>query len=239
MTVETVTVTWTEQDIGQAGLNGTVRIVPSGIFTIGGVDYNPVPKIYPITSSTGHTDPPILALDNPGLIPALPNCYYTISTLIPGLPAEPFTAQVLFANGASQTLAFLRGQQVFPVAPPSGPFMPLGGGQFAGGVSPGGGSLTDAATLTIDATAGNDFTVLLTQNTLLATPLNPVDKQRILIQAVQGGPGGWLLSYSAAFAFLTNPGAPVPLLGTAPGARNYLLFRYDAGLEQWVLLAFL
>lgn len=236
MPIETVTVVWTEEDIGQAGLNGSVRFVLSSAVSLGPVTYEPVPRIYPITNSAGQTTPAILANDTPGLQP--PGSFYTISVLIPGMPPRVIFANVDLANGASQTLSELAQQHLEPTPDYQG-YMPLSGAPFLGATAPAGGPLNDTSTVTIDASTGNDFTIPLTQNTLLATPLFPVDRQKILIQTVMGSPGGFVLSYSAGWLFLPNPDAPVPLLETAPGSRNYLLFRYDAGLAQWVLLAFL
>lgn len=234
MAAELVTITWTEQDIGQAGLNGSVKIVLSGEVFLGPVSYEPLPKIYQILNSAGQTTPPILANDTPGLQPN--NSYYTISVLIPGLPPRTFSAFVNFANGPTQTLTSLT-----PIVPAAnyGAYMPLTGASFTGGVGPAVKTLSDAATVTIDAALVNEVTIPLTQNTLLVTPLNPKPAQKLVVKTVMGSPGSFVLSYSAAFAFLSNPGAPVPVLGTAPGSRNYLLFDYDAGLAQWVLLAFL
>lgn len=239
MAAEFVTITWTELDVGGGGLNGVVRFTPNTTWTIGPDSYEPAPRQFPVIDSAGQSVP-LLACDSPGLSPAPPLAWYQVTVAIDGIPRRTFSSFINEANGASQTLAFLEDQQIFTTpTPPLGPYMPLAGGAYAGGVAPGGGSLADTATVTIDAAGGNDFTVTLTRSTLLATPLNPRDKQKLLIQTIQGGPGGWVLSYSAGWLFLPNPGAPSPVLGTAPGTRNYLLFRYDAGLAQWVLLAFL
>ena len=240
MPLSVVTVTGTYTDGEGTPLTGTVRFTPNTMLTDTANDQvvGAVPVIVTLDSA-GHFSVPLYATDNVSLSPA--GWAWQVTEMLAETPKRTWVTRtwvtfIAFADGATQALGSLQPASSDPALVS---YMPLGGGGFTGGVGPGGGTLTDGATVTIDASAGNDFTVTLTQNTLLATPLHPRDRQKILIQAVQGGSGSFVLSYSAAFAFLANPDAPSPVLGTAPGTRNYLLFRFDAGLGQWVLLSFL
>jgi len=240
MSLTTVTVTGTYTDGEGTPLTGTVRFTPNATLTDTTDDQviSPVPVIVTLDSA-GHFSVPLYATDNPDLSPS--GWAWQVTEMIAETPKRTWVTRtwstfIAHADGATQALGSL---QPATGGPALASYMPLAGGRFTGGVGPGGGTVADAATVTLDASAGNDFTVTLTQNTLLATPLHPVDRQKILIQVIQGGGGGFVLSYSAAFAFLPNSDAPSPVLATAPGSRNYLLFRFDAALGQWVLLAFL
>jgi hypothetical protein len=115
MSISTVTVTWTEQDIGQAPLGGNITFAlnePVSDAT-SGIDYRPVPKTYFFTSATGESDP-LIANDDVTLQPA--GSYYTITVAITGQAPYTFTSQILFANGASQTLAYLQANAAVPAA---------------------------------------------------------------------------------------------------------------------------
>lgn len=235
MAVTLVTITWDELDIGSAGVSGSVRFTLSQALedTTTGAIYEPGARSFPIVNGVGQSVP-LVPNDSDELTPD--DTYYTIIIAVSGQPPRSMLKLINADLGTTQALGELPAAVPLADAPLA---MPLAGGQFTGGVGPGLRTLTGAATVTIDAALANDVTLTLTQNTLLATPLNPKPGQRLLVQAIQGGGGGWVLSYSAGFAFLPNPDAPSPVLGTAPGSRNYLLFRYDAGLAQWVLLSFL
>jgi hypothetical protein len=240
MTLSKVTVTATYTDGEGVPLTGTVKFTPTAALT-DTTDDQVIGRV-PVTvtlDSAGHFSAALYATDNSALSPA--GWAWQVTELLSEAPhrtwvTRTWTTFVAFSDGATQTLGSLMPATDDPAFTA---YMPVTGGQFTGGIGPGGGTLTDGATVTIDAAAGNDFTLTLTQNTLLATPLNPRDRQKILVQVIQGGGGGFVLSYSGGFAFLPNSDAPSPVLATSPGSRNYLLFRYDAGLGQWVLLAFL
>lgn len=92
-------------------------------------------------------------------------------------------------------------------------------------------TLTDQATVAIDAALGNVFRVTLGDNRALGEPTNPVDGQVIQVIVVQDGTGGRTLSYNAVFKFTTD--IPSPTLSTAANAIDMLAFRYLSTNSKW------
>lgn len=90
--------------------------------------------------------------------------------------------------------------------------------------------LTDAATLALDASLGDNWRVTLGGNRTLANPTNPIDGQVINLRIAQDGTGGRTLSYGSAFKF---PGGVAPVLSTAANARDFLSAQYDATNGTW------
>jgi hypothetical protein len=97
-------------------------------------------------------------------------------------------------------------------------------------------TLADAATITFDASQGNDFRVTIAGNRTLATPINPTDGQKIVVQVTQGSGGSFTLSYGSGFEFSTA--LPQPTLSTAAGDTDLLAFVYNAAKTRWLLAAF-
>lgn len=85
-------------------------------------------------------------------------------------------------------------------------------------------TLTDAATITTDATLGLHFRVTLGGNRTLANPTGLVDGQRITYEIVQDGTGSRTLSYGSMFNFGTD--VPSPTLSTTAGTRDYITAIY-------------
>src|SRR5690242_9351887 len=54
-----------------------------------------------------------------------------------------------------------------------------------GAVAPAVVNLTDAATIAVDASTGNDFRVTIAGNRTIGTPANPVNGQQIIFQVTQ------------------------------------------------------
>jgi hypothetical protein len=109
--------------------------------------------------------------------------------------------------------------------------MPKAGGTFTGAVVPASVALTDAATISLDASQANIFTVTLTGNHTLGIPANPTAHQVIIFEVTQDATGSRTLSYSSAYAF--TAGAPAPILSTTAGATDYLLFIYSGTAGKW------
>lgn len=97
-------------------------------------------------------------------------------------------------------------------------------------------ALTDAATITVDASLGNSFTVTLGGNRTLGNPANPVDGQQINLAVTQDATGSRTLAYGTAYAFSTS--LPSPTLSTGAGATDYLAFIYSAIASKWRLTSF-
>jgi len=110
------------------------------------------------------------------------------------------------------------------------------GATFTGYVAPAVVTLTDAASIAVNAALGNDFRVTIAGNRTLANPSSPVDGQRIIFQITQDATGSRTLSYGNAYTFST--GLPQPTLSTTANMTDLLGFIYNAALSQWLLVAF-
>jgi hypothetical protein len=97
-------------------------------------------------------------------------------------------------------------------------------------------NLTDAATIAVDASQGNDYRLTIAGDRTLATPSNPTDGQKVIIQVTQGSGGGFTLSYGSGYEF--SAALPQPPLSTAAGDTDLLAFVYNAAKSRWLLAAF-
>ena len=91
--------------------------------------------------------------------------------------------------------------------------------------------LTDAATIAVDASLGNLFTVTLGGNRTLGAPTNPKLGQMIVFRITQDGTGGRTLAYNAIYRFSTD--IPSPTLSTGIGKTDYLGFIYNLAANKW------
>lgn len=111
----------------------------------------------------------------------------------------------------------------------------LAGAEFTGYVAPSVVALSYASTITITATAGNDFRVTLTGNPTFAAPVSPTDGQTIQIWLTQGGTGtpAYTVTWNSAFSFGS---ASPPVLSTAAGETDILGFTYNQATNVWRFL---
>lgn len=91
-----------------------------------------------------------------------------------------------------------------------------GGDTMTGHLAPAVVALTDAATITLNASAGNDFRVTLAGSRTMAAPANLADGQTFTITITQDATGGRLITWDAAYKF-GAAGAPT-LTATANGS---------------------
>lgn len=106
----------------------------------------------------------------------------------------------------------------------------------SGAVAPVVVALTDAATISVDASAGNDFRVTIAGNRTLGNPTNPVDGQQVIFQVTQGSGGSYALAFGSAYEFSTS--IPQPTLSTTAGHTDLLGFIYNAAMGTWLLAAY-
>lgn len=85
-------------------------------------------------------------------------------------------------------------------------------------------TLTDAASISWDASANQVTSVTLTDNRTLAAPTNLVDGGVYTIMVIQDGTGSRTLSYNAVFKFA---GGTAPTLTTDASAKDILVFYSD------------
>jgi hypothetical protein len=97
-------------------------------------------------------------------------------------------------------------------------------------------ALTDAPTIAVDASQGNDFRVTLGASRTMGNPVNPADGQQVIFQITQGSGGSAAVTWGTGYEFST--GLPQPTLSTAAGETDLLGFIYDAHRQTWLLAAF-
>jgi hypothetical protein len=105
-----------------------------------------------------------------------------------------------------------------------------------GAVAPTVVNLTDAATIAVDASLGNDFRVSITGNRTMGNPANPANGQQIIFQVTQGAAGSFTLTWGSSYEFSAD--LPQPSLSTSPGQTDLLGFIYNAASGTWLLAAF-
>jgi hypothetical protein len=91
-------------------------------------------------------------------------------------------------------------------------------------------TVTDAASVAINADLGNNFIVTLSANRTVANPTNPRDGQELNFLIVQDATGGRTLTWSSAWEFLS--GAAPTLTATANGA-DLVKAIYNSALAKW------
>lgn len=97
--------------------------------------------------------------------------------------------------------------------------------------------LTDAPTIAVNASLGNDFRVTLNGNRTMGNPSNPVNGEQILFQITQGAGGSFTIAWGGAYDF--SGALPQPTLSTAAGQTDLLGFIYNAARSSWLLAAYL
>ena len=96
--------------------------------------------------------------------------------------------------------------------------------------------LTDAATIAVDASLGNDFRVTIGGNRTMGNPSNPANGQQIIFQVTQGAGGPSTITWDSGYEF--SAGLPQPILSTKAGQTDLLGFIYNAAKGKWLLAAF-
>ena len=105
-----------------------------------------------------------------------------------------------------------------------------------GAIAPAVVNLTDAATIAVDASAGNDFRVTIAGNRTMGNPANPANGQQIIFQVTQGPGGSFTLNWGSSYEFSTD--LPQPSLSATAGQTDLLGFIYNAAKGNWLLAAF-
>jgi len=106
-----------------------------------------------------------------------------------------------------------------------------------GAVAPAVVHLTDAATIAVDASAGNDFRVTIAGNRTMGTPSNPSNGQQIIFQITQGTGAPFTITWASGYEF--SAALPQPALSSSAGKTDLLGFVYNATTGTWLLAAFL
>lgn len=93
-------------------------------------------------------------------------------------------------------------------------------------------TLTDAATIAVDASLGSHFRVTLGGNRTLGVPTNPTDGQRILVEASQDATGNRILTPDPA-AFVFGATVTTFIQTTNASARDYFTAVYNSARAKW------
>jgi len=105
-----------------------------------------------------------------------------------------------------------------------------------GAVAPAVVFLTDAATIAVDASLGNDYRLTIATSRTMGNPSNAADGQQLIFQITQGSSGSAAITWGSGYEFST--GLPQPALSTAAGKTDVLGFIYNATKGKWLLAAF-
>ncbi len=102
--------------------------------------------------------------------------------------------------------------------------------------------LTDASTVTLDASAGSHFRLTATSGVgssrTLGVPTNAADGMRILIEYVQDGTGSRALTLSSATGgFVMDPAIGSYTATTTASKRDFLGCLYSSALSKWIVMA--
>lgn len=117
-----------------------------------------------------------------------------------------------------------------------GRYAQLAGAAMTGYLAPAVVTLTDAATIAVDVSQGNDLRVTLGGNRTMGNPVNSIDGQRILFQVTQDATGSRTLSWGANYEFASSLAAPV--LSTAASKTDLIGFVYNAAKSRWLMLGY-
>ena len=112
----------------------------------------------------------------------------------------------------------------------------IAGDTFTGKVVPSVVALTDAATITVDASLGNQFTVTLGGNRTLANPTNASNGQLMLFRIKQDATGGRTLTLGSNYVLGASINSTA--LTATPNIVDYMLVTYDSVRGKFDVLAF-
>ena len=110
------------------------------------------------------------------------------------------------------------------------------GDAFSGAVIPSVVTLTDAATIAVNATLGNQFTCTITASRTLGNPTGGVEGQLLMFIIRQDGVGGWTLTADTKFRF----NSVIPSLAGISIVANktsYIGCRYHAADDKYDVIS--
>lgn len=178
-----------------------------------------------------------------------------IASLHPATAAVGLNGQKVtsLANGAASTDAVAFGQLGTAAFQASGAFDASGaaaaaqaasvakaGDTMAGKLAPKVVILTDAATIAVNASAGNEQRVTLGGNRTMGAPSGPADGQVITFELVQDATGSRTVTWTGGTGGYDFGSGSAPTLSTAAHAVDMAAFRYSAvaaaGAGAWCYL---
>lgn len=115
----------------------------------------------------------------------------------------------------------------------------LSGGTMTGAFIESVVTLTDAATIVVDATLGNIFKVTLGGNRTLGNPTGVVDGQKMVFRIRQDATGSRTLAYDTKFRFGTVLTLAAATLSTTAAKTDYIGVIYHATDDKFDVVAFM
>lgn len=110
-----------------------------------------------------------------------------------------------------------------------------GGGTMGAELSPKAVTLTDAATVAVNASLGNEYDLTLGGNRTIGVPSNPVNGQSIRMRVRQPASGGpFTVTWSSGVGGYSFGASSAPTLSTAASACDLIAFDYDSVKQQWM-----
>ena len=96
-------------------------------------------------------------------------------------------------------------------------------------------TLTDGASVALDASLGTVFTLTSTTSPTIAAPTNPTADQKIMIRYKNNQGGSVTLGLNSAFTFGSDIGA---LTATPNGTTDYIGCIYNSATSKWNVIAY-
>lgn len=120
----------------------------------------------------------------------------------------------------------------------TGPTGPQGpdGGVMDSFLAPKTATLTDGATVNIDASLGNHFFWTIGGNRAVAVPTNPTSAQPISIDITQGTGGSFVPTWATGTDGFSFGDLGEPDLSTTEGDMDTISFRYSLAKRRWIYL---
>jgi hypothetical protein len=116
-----------------------------------------------------------------------------------------------------------------------GTWVKIRGGTAPAATAPAVVALTDAATILVDASLGNDLRVTLGGNRTIGAPSNPADGQRIVFHLTQDGTGSRTVTWtSTAGGYSFGSTGTAPILTTTAGKTDLVGFIYNTTIGKWL-----
>lgn len=103
-----------------------------------------------------------------------------------------------------------------------------GGATFPAKVAPHVVTLTDVATILVDASLGNELRVTLGGNRTMGAPSNATDGQTVTFEVAQDGSGSRTVTWTGGAGGYSFGAGSAPTLSTAAHAVDLVAFRYSA-----------
>ena len=99
-------------------------------------------------------------------------------------------------------------------------------------------TLTDSATINVDAATSNKFHVTLGGNRTIANPTNAVDGRLVIFRLQQDANGNRVVTWSGDYRFSGDLAAANVVLSTAANVTDRIAFEYHAADGKWDCVSF-